>query len=245
MNCAGCRLAILVIGLVIWAVMPAPVIPDPATSGNCTPSGEKPLELSTEVPIDVTFPGVTTFTFETLQPHFDQLTWDTFVALNRHTRLDGSPDAKKIGEDKDNLAIWELWKEDYEIFLENGAEPTAWGTERRPPSHFSEKCKQLFLEKQKELRDVGRPLMVLEASVEPFDSGPLIDQNGRYARFEILVNQAMFEHIRTKKLYSKAGQANDPENVVFPCGEKKNGKQGSIMIKAAWKVLTEVEKKEG
>src|SRR6266567_6791720 len=155
MNRASSGLAILVIGLVIWVLIPSTVIPDPALTANDANVGEKPIELAKEIPIDVgPFPEGTEFTFKGLQPHFDRLSWDSFVALNR------PPDGKKIGED--NLAVWETWKEDYEIFLENGAEPSAWGAERQPPSHFSEKCKQLFLDKQEELRAAGKPLTLLE-----------------------------------------------------------------------------------
>jgi hypothetical protein len=236
-------LAILVIGLVIWVVTLPAVIPEPPTTANGADAGDKPPNLLADLAIEIDTKAP--FTFESLQPQFDRFSWDTFVAINRPVGFDRSLNGKKIGDDPDNLAIWELWKEDYEIFLEKGKEPAEWGAERQPPSHFSEKCKQMFVEKQKERRAVGRPLTVLEAFVEPFDSGPLIDQNGRYARFEILVNEVMFGYIHTNELYSKAGQEKDRENVVFPCGDKKKGKQGSIMIKAAWKVLTEDEKKNG
>jgi hypothetical protein len=90
----------------------------------------------------------------------------------------------------------------------------------------------------------------------------LIDQNGKYARFEILVNQDMFQYIVDHELYSKAGQARRaeedrpdqktvPYHVVFPCSKQKGNKPedkpetGSIMIKAAWKALSLQEIRAG
>jgi len=253
MKFALAGIAVVVIGLAIWSIATADAATEtPSTGGSV--DNMSPAVLSKDLPVDVDTSNLpkdedgNQFTFESLQPRFDRFSWETFVALNWPTGLDRIPTGKRIGEEPDNLTVWELWKEDYEIFLENGTPPDKWGADRRPPSSFSPAFKKMFDEKQAALRKTGKPLTVLEASVEPFDTGPLIDQNGKYARFEILVNEDMFNDIVNKKLYSKAGQEARGGHVIFTCGSKLGANpriQGSIMIKASWKVLAPDEKAAG
>jgi hypothetical protein len=54
---------------------------------------------------------------------------------------------------------------------------------------------------------VGKTPGLLTAVNQPFDTGPLIDQHGRYVHYEILINKPMFDFIVANKLYSRAGQA--------------------------------------
>jgi hypothetical protein len=98
--------------------------------------------------------------------------------------------------------------------------------------------------------------MIEESYNEPFKTGPLIDQQGHYAIFDILMNRQMFDYIRDHHLYSKEGQQ-DPTNfglaVDFPVGQNpKEGKPaqdgkpeqkavvadtGAFMLKVSWKIL--------
>ncbi|GAB6464711.1 hypothetical protein bcgnr5380_60270 [Bacillus cereus] len=86
------------------------------------------------------------------------------------------------------------------------------------------------------LTQVGKTPNVLDESAEPFETGPLIDQNGQYVRFAILTNQDMFDNIVANGLYSKAGQEKfaKPANFALPKGSPK---VGAIMVKSAWKVM--------
>jgi hypothetical protein len=86
---------------------------------------------------------------------------------------------------------------------------------------------------------------------QPFESGPLIDQEGRYARFEILMNRDMFEYIVGNDLYNIEGQVK-AKSTVFPCGtiaadpvNHLDVRDGAIVVKAAWKILTDEEVKSG
>src|SRR5262249_7842639 len=63
--------------------------------------------------------------------------------------------------------------------------------------------------------------MIEETFNQPFKTGPLIDQQGNYALFDILMNRQMFDYIKKHKLYSKAEQesaANSNLRVDFPAG---------------------------
>jgi hypothetical protein len=113
--------------------------------------------------------------------------------------------------------------------LENGAEPSKWGE----PAPIPPECGGGVV-------TPGTMVVHIEEETfnQPFKSGPLIDQNGNYALFVILMNKDMFEYIRDNKLYSKKGQANFSESVNFPSGTTDPAPGvGAIMIKASWKVL--------
>ena len=203
--------------------------------------------LGPEIPFDLIV-TVTPPTLDSLQHDFDVMSWNTFVALNWPANADGEPaHDQMIGQDHDNSTVWETWKESYEIFLPNGKVPTPWGTSHAPLPSWPQHWKDLSSQGGKILMQVGKTPGVLDESVEPFKTGPLIDQNGKYARFEILVNKTMFDYIVTNKLYSKQAQQ-DITKIVFPCGlqKKVDNKNiveqiGAIMVKAAWKLLDEDE----
>ena len=47
--------------------------------------------------------------------------------------------------------------------------------------------------------------MIEESFNEPFKTGPLIDQQGNYAIFDILMNKSMFEYIQITIFRAKPG----------------------------------------
>jgi hypothetical protein len=87
--------------------------------------------------------------------------------------------------------------------------------------------------------------MIEESYNEPFKTGPLIDQQGHYAIFDILMNREMFEYIMAHRLNTKAGQmsaANSGLLVDFPPGQNAGATLGAFMLKVSWKILTSAEK---
>jgi hypothetical protein len=90
--------------------------------------------------------------------------------------------------------------------------------------------------------------MIEESFNEPFKTGPLIDQQGNYAIFDILMNRSMFDYIQKNNLQSRAGQRskeNASLKVDFPAGANKpRGDPGAIMIKVSWKVLDSPDERQ-
>lgn len=64
---------------------------------------------------------------------------------------------------------------------------------------------------------------------------PLVDQNGRFARFSISLNLDEYNYIIANKLYTVPGQKATP-TINFPMGSSPAA-VGATEIKAAWKVL--------
>jgi len=90
--------------------------------------------------------------------------------------------------------------------------------------------------------------MIEESFNEPFKTGPLIDQQGHYAIFDILMNRQMFNYIKLNHLDTKAGQmstANAGLAVDFPPGQNATGELGAFMLKVSWKILGPEEIKAG
>ncbi len=169
---------------------------------------------------------------------FDVFSWNSFIALNWPPGPDGEGDPnKKIGASGDNRTVWEEWIDAPDIFLPGG-KPPKWTAH----SNIPDACKKSYEPGMVILRQVGKTPDLLELSIQPFDTGPLIDQNGAYARFQVNVNRSAFDYILANALYSKAGQQSFSGPVSFPCGQGEQ--QGTITAKAAWKVLGAHDNKE-
>ena len=71
---------------------------------------------------------------------------------------------------------------------------------------------------------------ILQATREP-----IVDQNGRFARYGINVSQAEYQYLLDNNLWTSAGQE-AAASISFPAGQR-NGPIGSIEYKSAWKIL--------
>jgi hypothetical protein len=185
--------------------------------------------LSSTIPLEISVPQQKP-NLQDLQDDFDLFSWQSFVAVNWPAGPDGNPKpGVSIGPDVPT--VWENWKESRDIFLPGGATPPPWGQDPPPP----DVCKGQGAATLN-LTQIGKTPNVLDESGEPFETGPLIDQNGQYVRFAIMANQDMFNTIVSDGLYSKAGQARfaQPANFAQPKGSKN---VGAIMVKSSWKVM--------
>jgi hypothetical protein len=198
-----------------------------------------PGNLSSNLPHDADFSDNPT-TIEQIQHDFDVFSWQSFVALNWPALADGSPDTSKtIGADGDNSTVWESYKESYEVFLPDGSQPLPWGQHQLPAA-----CQGVTGQTAKVLRMTQKVSdEVLDEAGQPFNTGPLVDQqNGKYARYEIRLNQDAFNFIVQNTLYNKQGQEAFTQFIQFPSGiapspASPNTPVGAMLIKAAWKVI--------
>lgn len=207
---------------------------------------EAPPVLSPLMPCDV--PTAADKTSGQIQESFDTFSWQSFVALN------GPAAGGTIGQGKgpggDAPTVWQGWADALTVMTPN---PPAWGTRSPPPAA----CRGL--PDAPVLSMVGKTPDLLTAATQPFDTGPLIDQNGRYTRFQILINKPMYDFIIGNHLNTKAGQAaykptvTPPNSTVptmtFPGGIQgvpvtpttpvatAPGYEGAVMLKLAYKVM--------
>jgi hypothetical protein len=207
------------------------------------------IALSSAVPHDATIPKSHIGNPTAIQVDFDSLSWNTFIALNwpADPGYRGKPDtSKKIGADDYSPVVWETYKESYEVFMADGqgnpVRPTAWNSAPQPPpgcdqnSAYAAKLKRPVRVVQNISKDG------LNEYTQAFVMAPLTDQNGAFARYEVLTNQDEFEQIlnpadpitglMAPPLYDSRNQT----NVNFHVGQI-GGPEGPIEVKAAWKIL--------
>jgi hypothetical protein len=237
------------------APAPAPAQPQPPfnpTLSNCnvtpdTQDAKDPKNPNKRIPTPITADllssgqpcqqrvstvGLTSSGLDNLQRGFDFYSWLTFLALN-------SPaDGKIIGQGPrpggDAVTRWEVlrnYRQLADVMLEDGGKPV-WGGDPIVPKE----CQSL--------NPRGKMILKLGEAAwnQPFRTGPLIDQNGHYALFDILMNQVMFRYITDNDLYSRQGQEKFEQNIAFPEGvnvdtSTRTGTMGAVMLKVSWRIL--------
>ena len=160
-----------------------------------------------------------------LQRGFDFYSWLTFIALNAPASGTGiansQPGTKAKWEDTQNfIQLLEVMRRDRK-------EPE-WNREDRT-ALIPQACRS----------DYTKGMMVVEMIEEsynqPFRTGPLIDQRGRFAIFDILMNKEMFDYIMKHGLHRQSTQKKFADRVDFPAGNSNT--LGSFMLKVSWKVM--------
>jgi hypothetical protein len=193
---------------------------------SATPNGQEPIGL------------------ENLQRGFDFYSWRTFIALN-------SPaDGTSIEQAKpDTPTVWEdmsSFKQLLDVMLPPDQVAAKWpidraGMEAERERLMPAECRAV-IDAHKEMSGRMVVKMIEESFNEPFKTGPLIDQDGRYAIFDILMNGKMFDYIEHNQLNTKNGQIENSSLVVdFPVGLNSNSDIGAFMLKVSWKILTKRE----
>lgn len=218
------------------AIAEPPPINPPVDNCNITPP-DAPITsalLGSGLPCAVTV--IKPITLPNLQHAFDFHSWLVWLALN--APAGGGVIGSGSAPGGDAATVWEGWRNVADLMLPGGAEPPPWGA----PPGIPPACEALNAGAKGHhvLRMVGKTPDLLTDFDQPFDTGPLIDQAGNYVRYELLVNQPMFEFIVQNKLYSKVGQQAFTQPITFPEGQvvkDTNGTIGAIMVKAAWKPI--------
>ena len=223
------------------------VTPDTTPRGSATPTPITAALLTSGQPCQQVVNITGLFGNNSLanrQRGFDFYSWLTFIAMN--SPADGKTTIGKGtmpgGDAKTKWEELQNYRPLANVMLKDGMRPD-WGTRVVPDA-----CKPLDKpEGQKFIFQLGE-----EAFNQPFKTGPLIDQDGNYALFDILMNKPMFSYVQSKGLYSKKGQQAFNEEVEFPHGSNpttKDGKavpgqMGAIMLKVSFRILDPVKNKD-
>jgi len=231
-----------IVSVIVLTVVAAIMVIMSSRPTSMAPATDPAIALSSKIPGDAQFgslpPNATNEQkLLAIQGDFDIYSWNTFIALNWPPGPNGNGDPNKtIGQNGDNDTVWEHYRDVADIFLPGGAKPSYTG-----PVSVPTQCRASYKPGMRILSQVGKTPTVLTDFSQPFNTGPLIDQDGNYTRYEILVNKPMFDYILQNTLYSKAGQKVFSGTVKFPCGVL-NGPEGAIMVKSAWKVIKPADK---
>ena len=210
----------------------------PATAGpSGTPPGRAfPLPFSADLPYDVDLAAVKRLDQQgdvlEAQREFDILAWQTFIALNWPADASGQPAKDKSINDTQGDRVWSFWRPASTIFLPDGATPAPWKAEERAADETP-----LFRNKAAWRQHAGSA----DQNFQAF-SGPLVDQNGKWVRYQVLVNHEEFDYLVNNKLYNLDGQVAftqraDNNDIAFPEDDPAQKRHGAIEVKFAWKEL--------
>jgi hypothetical protein len=202
--------------------------------------------------------GVEASGLENLQRGFDFYSWRTFLALN--APADGTPIESAQADAPTRWEHMNNFKQLLDVMLPADQQPPIWPADAKAMNDERERlmpgaCRELLKERPDLKEDEPNRMivkMIEESFNEPFKTGPLIDQQGHYAIFDILMNRQMFEYITVNHLNTKTGQAANADLAVdFPPGQNDRPAQagkpaqaaafGSFMLKVSWKILTPEE----
>lgn len=197
------------------------------------------LQLSCYLPADMVSPTPTPgptaspaqLNFNTLQRDADIFSWQEFFALNwpADPAMRGEPDVTKKISDP-GPRVWETWKEAYEVYLKDGAQPKPWNDTEPIPSSCGDGAEKLFFRTQK-IDDVMDATLQAAAANGKFPA-TLTDQKRKLVRYEIRLNKVLFDYVVQNQLYNANVQAL-ATSVNFP--------NGAMLIKAAWREVSPAE----
>jgi hypothetical protein len=172
------------------------------------------------------------------------LGWKSFIGVNwpASGSYRGMPDTTlrigAMGKDGDLLTtVWESWKEQYEIFLPDAANPGPWNTGHAAAANS---LKQLAMFSKLDSGRVG----------DAFDEAtgqPLITQDSQYVRYEVRTNESEYTYYLDNHYYNADSQmiaVSQNRFVGFPKGNDPLSKglqnwaqYGATEVKAAWRVF--------
>lgn len=214
------------------------------------------------------------------QPVVDCFAWQTFAALQwpvdsgwpDDPDMAGEPDrqfqAADWGVPVDPLGsesrprVWETFKPVQDIFLANGAKPTAWGVSSPAPGTCGNATGAAGMGRQlnslSKVPSGGIQARLAASVVNPDETneamgGWLTDQAGELVWFERLVSRAEFEYIVDNQLYLASRQKVIASNqdgkhshgLSLPTGQPPQGQvqswqdRGAMEIKVAWRNLSD------
>ena len=199
--------------------------------------------------------------FAEVQREFDLYSWQMFVALNWPTDNAGKA-APKITDTGFGAPRWTLWHNSSAIFQADGATPAACGLKtgertlvlRRDLSKPVSRGLKAFSAQATANADprLTRFLGVISAvgelnasnlgDIQQAFSGPLIDQNGEFVYYEIVIDPNEVGYLCANRLYNINGQVAFTQGggkVGMPFGTPDKDWSGSTELKFAWRILKE------
>ena len=178
---------------------------------------------------------------------FDIFSWQTFIALNWPALPSGQPNNKLTLADSKTPRVWEYYVDAGLVYRKDGAPPLSW---KDAVTASQEKTFWMSgmgvgtpeTAAQKKAHDGGYHIPLLggsSGSLQAF-TGPMIDQQGKWVRYQAAMNDIEFDYLVENKLYNLEGQvAYTAKNQINFPSNKGTAKHGAMEIKMSWKQMSD------
>jgi hypothetical protein len=201
-------------------------------------------------------------TTDLAENEFDCLAWQDFIYLMWPAQANqrGVPDPnRKIGAS--GPTVWESYRTADTVFLPQGRDPGPWQQLQLMATLQSSLAQQVASGAVRNLTQTSKvsgpvlgtilqnaaafPPPILHG-ISQAGGGTLYDLNGFPVYYEVAMDKVQYDYIRQYKLYNAYQQAVYARtNVIsLPSGTKDNP-LGAMEVKAAWKVLSDAERRSG
>ncbi len=180
------------------------------------------------------------------QDDFDRFSWQSFLALSAPS-VGG-----QINLDGDNDPQWRKWSSTADLL--NQADPGPSGSR-----YYPEECKAIpYYEDYRVIDQVGKVNdSFQEATEDALSTSPVIDKNGNFLRYEILISPSMYNRVVSSGWNVPGtipvGPQTDPvsSDIIGTCGlasytggDPADTDSGFIQIKNAWMDLNDAPPSE-
>ncbi|HEY1607323.1 MAG TPA: hypothetical protein VGF77_17170 [Allosphingosinicella sp.] len=261
---AAALAAIAGVGLLGAATMQGP--PRPSTPAYLQAFPDFEPNLTPQLPGDVdtalksSLENANPPEFPLVQREFDLYSWQMFLALAWPTNNQGQPAPHFTDSGPALSPYWTLWQVSSTIFQTDGARPAACGQGAGP--HMLAVTRDLSKPVSRGLAPFSlaatanadprktRFLGVISAvgelnasnlsEIDQAFSGPLIDQNGQFVFYEIMIDPNEVSYLCQNNLYNIQGQvafSKKGGKVVMPIGQPNIDRSGAFELKLAWKIM--------
>ena len=194
---------------------------------------------------------------------FECMMWQNFVYLNwPATRGQRGVPNKNAKFGAPGPTVWETYKTVNETFPPGGRDPGPWNGLRLMTTlqkGLAQKVADGEVRRLTMTSKVSRAVLTNIAehagviapdvlrSITQAGGGTLYDLNGKPVYYEVAMNRDQYEFILQNGLYNADTQATYGASnvIVLPSGPSKYGQMGALEVKAAWKVLSDAERKSG
>lgn len=194
--------------------------------------------LCREIPHEVLFTptnGYHSILSPTIQPYFDEFSWETFVAFNWPSTRTGTP-VGSFFAGGDSMRVWETYQDPGEVFY-------SYGDKLGLAAAKAKKSGKKFFYMTSKIN----PHQLNGSAVTMFDGYALIDRNLNFTLYEEKINPDEVDYINTNNLHTLkniiayGNQHN--KQLTLPAGFYTNpenasgGQVGAGEIKAVWRIL--------
>lgn len=181
------------------------------------------------------------------QPFVDIHAWNLFAAVNwpaggpsrgvpnRANVIGGVPKSPEGGGEQPNgPTVWETYKDTDDIYLNPPVRPTPFDAPESIPPACLLQAKADPLAARRTLTMKAKASDVLREFRQAGSLQPLVDQNGALVWYEVKVNRVYYDFVVGNGYYDSRRQ---PAQITFPSAGNATRGEGTVEVKAAWKVL--------